>query len=349
MDAGGCAWFGEGMANLLVLGGTAWLGGTVARLARDRGLEVTALARGVAGAVPEGVRLVAADRLADDAYDEVARTDWDDVLDVSWQPGMVRSALAALAGRARHWTYVSSCSVYASHDEPQADEGADLLPALEGDVAAAEQYGAAKVACERACQAVVGERLLVARAGLISGYGDLSDRFGYWPARLAAAAGGRTAWGAQPVVVPDTPSAPTQTVDVGDLARWLLDAGTTGTTGTVNAVGPVRPLSQVLDVVRAVTGWDGLQVAVPSGFLVEQRVEAYMGPRSLPLWIDEPGWRAFSDRSGVAAAVLGLTHRPLVDLVADALAWERSLGLDRDRRAGLTPRQERELVAAWRV
>ena len=72
-----------------------------------------------------------------------------------------------------------------------------------------------------------------------------------------------------------------------------------------------------------------------------------MGPRSLPLWIADPDWAAFSARSGAAAAAAGLTHRPLADLVADSLRWERELGLDRtDRRAGLTRAQERELLDA---
>jgi 2'-hydroxyisoflavone reductase len=336
------------MTNLLVLGGTAWLGGAVARAALARGHQVTCLARGVAGQPPEGARLVVADRDLPGAYDGVRERAWDAVVDVSWQPGQVRSALAALAGRTRHWAYVSSGSVYATHDRPQADESAALLPGLAGDVAGGADYGRAKVACEGLCRAVLGDRLLVARAGLISGHGDRSDRFGYWPARMAAAADGGTAWRGQPVLVPDTPSAPTQTVDVGDLAAWLVRCGEQALTGTVNAVGQVRSLATVLDAVRLATGFDGTEVAVPSRFLLEQGVEAYMGPRSLPLWIDEAGWHAFSDRSGAAAAALGLTHRPLEDLVADALAWERSLGLDRDRRAGLTPGDERDLLDAWR-
>ena len=82
--------------RLLVLGGTAWLGGEVVRAALERGLEVTCLARGVSGRPPaQGVSWVSADRTRPKAYEEVSRQDWDVVLDVSRQPGQVRSAVAA--------------------------------------------------------------------------------------------------------------------------------------------------------------------------------------------------------------------------------------------------------------
>ena len=222
------------------------------------------------------------------------------------------------------------------------DESAPLLPPFEGEEATGEDYGSAKVACERWCADAVGDRLLVARAGLIGGYGDVSDRFGYWPGRMALAAerGGR-------VLVPAEQDAPVQVVDVGDLARWLVDAGSAGVVGTMNAVGPRHTLAEVLATARSVSGYTGDLVAVSSTWLLEQGVEEYMGPRSLPLWIADPGWAGFSARSGAAAAAAGLTARPLADLMADSLRWERELGLDREQRqAGLTRAEELQLLQA---
>src|SRR5664280_2534062 len=147
--------------ELLVLGGTGWLGRELARQGVGRGHHVTCLARGRSGPVADGAVLVAADRREPDAYAALAGQSWDAVVEVSWQPGLIRGALTALHRHAKHWTYVSSGNVYAS-------------------------------------RATVGDRLLVARPGLIGGPGDHTGRSGYWVARAARDRRG-------PMLVPDTP------------------------------------------------------------------------------------------------------------------------------------------------
>ncbi|MGW9168359.1 NAD-dependent epimerase/dehydratase family protein [Agromyces sp. NPDC055658] len=114
--------------QILILGGTRWLGRELARDALRRGHEVTCLARGEAGEVAPGARLVVGDRSRADAYDALGDAEWDAVIDVTRQPGFARRAAAALAQRARHWTFISSGNVYAHHDEPGADETAELMP-----------------------------------------------------------------------------------------------------------------------------------------------------------------------------------------------------------------------------
>jgi 2'-hydroxyisoflavone reductase len=330
------------VTSVLVLGGTSWLGGLVARHALGRDLEVTCLARGASGSVPDCVTWVRADRTSPTAYDEVAGRTWDLVVDVSWQPAFVRSAVAALGDRAAHWVYVSSISAYADGLVPGSDESAALFPPYAGDgPPGIKDYGAAKVSCEQACASSLGERLLVARAGLLVGHGDRSDRFGYWPARAAQAADG------EPVLCPPLDQ-PLQVLDAHDLAAWLVDAGLRGVAGAFNAVGEPLTVGHALSSAAAAAGTLPDWRAVTEGWLLEHDVSPWMGPESLPLWLpaEDHGGMACDGSSARAA---GLAARPLAESAVAALTWERELGLDRDRRAGLSRVRERDLLAATTV
>lgn len=322
------------MTDVLMLGGTGWLSGRIAERWADAGASVTCLARGGREA-PYGTTLVAADRAEADAYDEVARRPWDEIVDVSSNPDHVAAAVAALGEHTRHWTYISTVSVYAADDVPGADETAELLTPAGPDED--EDYGRAKVRAEASVRSGLGFRAAIVRPGLIVGPGDPTDRFGYWVGRFALA-------GADDVLVPETADRGAQVIDVDDLAEFAQAVGHERWTGVVNAVGDPVALDRLFADAHEMAGHTGSLVAAADDWLAQHEVAYWMGPRSLPLWLPA-GMSGFWTRSNSAYRLLGGRLRPLGETLARTLADERTRGLERERRAGLTCADERALLA----
>lgn len=321
------------MTSVLILGGTGWLSGRIARRWIDEGATVTCLARGNQ-ALPPGARLVRSDRDDDDPYRGVFGDGWDEIVDVSSRPAHVRAAVEALGAAASHWSYVSSMSVYADNDAAGADESASLAPpARPGEE---EDYSRAKSAAEEAVRAL-GSRAAITRPGLIAGPGDPSDRFGYWPSRFALAGSG-------PVIAPEPAGRYGQVIDVDDLADFIVSAAVRSWCGVVNAIGESRPLGDVLTMAREVAGHSGAVEFASDEWLTAHDVGYWAGPRSLPLWLptDMPG---FATRDGSAYLAAGGRTRALSETIERVLADERVRGLDRPRRAGLSRSEELDLLA----
>ncbi|SDP83808.1 NAD-dependent epimerase/dehydratase family protein [Lentzea jiangxiensis] len=323
--------------KILVLGGTVFLSKAITAEAVRRGHEVFCAARGASGSVPEGATLVRVDRDKPGAFDQLAGERFDAVVDVSkYSVNWVRDALEAFGSTTPHWTFVSSISVYADH----ATGSDELLPPLEDDPAeefTAERYGSVKVASEIAVREAVAGRDFIVRAGLITGPDDPSDRFGYWPARLAR--GGR-------VVVPDSPDLGFQHIDARDLARWIVFAAEERVTGTYDSTGPVMPFQMAIGEIAGATAAPGTQlVPVAEGVLKELGINPWAGPRSLPLWLPRE-WAKMVGRDVSNALANGLRVRPLAETALDSLEHERGLGLDRPRKAGLTEQEEQEILTA---
>lgn len=321
----------QGMAHrTLILGGTGWLGREIANAFVADGADVTCVARGASGSGPEGVTFVATDRTEPQVYEQLSG-DWDNVVELSYEPELVVPALEALADRAAHWTLISSVSVYADNDEPDADEQAPLV--VPSDLT---EYPDAKVAAEEASDAHLGDRLLVVRPGLIAGPGDPSDRFGYWPATLAR--GGDA-------LVPAAAGRSVQVIDVSDLAQFVVTASRRRAAGAVNAVGDSVSLADFLALAASVTEFDDEFVTASDDWLTAHDVRFWAGPRSLPLWLPAED-RGFALRSNARYRDLGGLLRPLRETVERVHADERKRGLGRERRAGLTPTEQADLIRA---
>jgi 2'-hydroxyisoflavone reductase len=196
------------------------------------------------------------------------------------------------------------------------------------------------VLCEQAVEQTLPGRSLILRPGLIVGPYDRTDRFTYWPVRVAQ--GGE-------VLAPGRPERLVEFIDVRDLAEWTVRMVEGRQTGVYNADGPEpQPsMGELLETCRLVSGSDATFVWVTEAFLAEQQVEAWM---EMPLWVPESdpamaGFFAFDNRKAVAA---GLTFRPLADTVHATLAWAATRPPDYQLRAGLAKEKEAALLAIWK-
>jgi 2'-hydroxyisoflavone reductase len=320
--------------RLLILGGTRFLGRAIAACGVARGHDVTCAARGVAGSVPPGARLIRIDRDGADGLAPLAGQEFDAVVDVSRHPGQVRGAIAALRRPTVHWTFVSTASVYADNRTP--GQRADTAPlraptAPEIEHSTEEIYGAAKVACEQA----VGEGAFICRAGLIVGPEDPTGRFTYWPARIAR--GGE-------VLAPGTPEDAVQFIDVRDLAQWIVQAAQARMVGTYDAIGPSLTRAVLLTECAAALNASCAFTWVGRDFLEEHGVRRWAGARSLPLWLPLPEFAGFMTRDTTPARSAGLVMRPIAETARDTFDWMRSAD---GPVTGLTADEERAVLAAW--
>ncbi|NJN19398.1 MAG: epimerase, partial [Oscillochloris sp.] len=184
-------------------------------------------------------------------------------------------------------------------------------------------------------QNVMPGRSLIIRPGLIVGPNDPTDRFSYWPARVAR--GGR-------YLAPVRPGYLTQFIDVRDLADWTIAMVEGGATGVFNATGPETPLAlgDLLATCAEVAGVQAEPVWVDRDFLQQHEIQPWM---EMPLWVPEdPDSIGFSQISIARALSAGLQFRPLRDTVVDTLAWLQTRPADQQWRAGLSAEREAELL-----
>ena len=318
--------------RLLVLGGTKFLGRPVVETALERGHDVTLFNRGRTNPelFPEAEK-IRGDR--EQELNALRERRWDAAIDMStFLPRVVRLSVDALRNNVERYVYVSSISVYADMSVPPVEGGA-VADLADPDSESLEDYGALKAVCEEVVRAAFGERALVVRPGLIVGPHDPTDRFTYWPRRVAA--GGR-------VLAPAPPDAPVQFIDARDLGAWIVRATERSLRGTYNATGETTSFEHVLDACKRVSGGDAEIVWVPSERLVEAGVGEWM---ELPLWIAAPEFAAMQQADVTKALADGLTFRPLEETIRDTLAWDSERDEQGAEGVGLSRERERELLA----
>lgn len=325
--------------RILILGGTRFLGRAFVEIALDRGHTLTLFHRGRSGPdlFPQAEHVLG-DR--DGGLAPLTGRIWDALVDPSgYLPRLVAASCAALAPQVGRMLFVSSISALAEPLAPGATEDAPVATLADPTVETIDgtTYGGLKARCEAVVREACGPRATIVRPGLIVGPHDTTDRFPYWPRRMAR--GGE-------VLAPGDPSAPCQLLDVRDLAAWMLVLLERDVAGTFHAAGPAEPLTMADALMRIATavGRDARLTWVDETFLTEHEVGPWV---QMPLWVPAAD-AAFARVDAARARAAGLTCRPLEDTARDTWAWEQ--GLPADARAGsptLSAAREAELLAAW--
>src|SRR5215217_7189292 len=174
--------------DLLILGGTGFLGRHLVEAALGDGHRPTLFNRGLhePRLFPE-VEKIEGDREGDLA--PLLGRRFDAVIDTcGYVPRVVGASAGLLADAVDHYTFVSSISVYSDDIAPGADEEAPVreLPDPTVEEVTGETYGGLKALCEQAAEEEMPGRVMNVRPGLISGPHDPTDRFTYWPRRISA-------------------------------------------------------------------------------------------------------------------------------------------------------------------
>ena len=247
--------------TLLILGGTGFIGPHVTEQAIARGWKVTHFNRGKRD--PDGVENV--ETLLGDRkgkLDSLKGRSWDAVIDdTGYIPKYEKMSAELLAANTGYCLYISSISAYASFENRMTSpRHAACSRTSRRKQITNDCYGPMKALCEDYVRQAYGKRSCVVRPGYIVGPLDPTDRFTYWPVRVAN--GGEMA-------VPGTPADPIQIIDVRDLSQFMLDLVERRVDGFFNAVTPPGALTMggLIDSSKRISGADTQATWIDEDFL----------------------------------------------------------------------------------
>jgi 2'-hydroxyisoflavone reductase len=347
---------GQTTRRILLLGGTGFLGPHLVRAALAGGHQVAMLNRGRrtpnqnAGDYAR-VEALRGDRSQPDGYAALKGRTWDVVIDTATNLTWTREAVTALSAATRRFAYVSSTGVFWPYRTVEIPEDGPV-PMVDNPPQEPPTYGVLKARSEQVVRDGCPGRELIIRPGYIVGPGDTSDRFTYWPVRVAR--GGE-------VLVPGRRSDRVQYVDVRDLCEWMIRVAAGVVTGTFNVAGPAAPqtMAEFIEALKPLA----------SGPLSYTWVDDYAWLKAYPLrtpaagqpaglteaipWVmaegDELGHMRIDARKARAA---GLTFRPLLSTARDTIAWRMSAAVPEALRTQpryvITADEEAAMLAAWK-
>ncbi len=345
---------GQQKLEILILGGTSFLGPAQIAYALGRGHAISTFTRGKTKPTVHKELFKRVESLIGDRANNLhalRNRKWDVVIDnsghnVEW----TKASAELLKDNVGLYVYTSSTGVYYPYLGSGMDENTKVLleePAMlenEEDERIEYWYGVMKSNSELAARTAFGDdRTLVIRPTYMIGPGDKSDRFIHWPVRLPRCGD---------VLVPGKSSDAVQFVDVRDVAGWMIRMIEKKIAGTYNAVGPQSKMNMYTFVEKAV---EALNVDVNPvyvndyEFLKNHKVH-YIVPWIMPVG-NNKGSALIDNTKAVAN---GLTFRDIKETVVDVHAWWNSAALTQERRDEFEKKKdtvlfrEQEILKAWK-
>ena len=328
--------------NLLILGGTSFLGRHLSEIALNQGHKVTLFNRGKTNpSLFPRAEHIKGDR--DGGMHGLEGRAWDAVVDTSgYIPRIVKQGLSVLSGKVGHYIFISSISAYSDFNSPDIHESTPTAvlddPQIE-DITG-ETYGGLKALCEQAVWKTFSEKTMIVRPGLIVGPHDSTDRFTYWPHRIMQ--GGD-------ILAPGRHERPVQFIDVRDLASWILLAVEDQLKGIFNATGPLNQLTmgQFLECCKSTLNPKSELIWVEDEFLLESKIGAWS---ELPLWIPDSqlNFLGFMQCNCKKAIDHGLQFRPMAETITDTCKWNLTRPSDYKWKSGLLENREQEILEQWK-
>ena len=332
--------------NILVLGGTYFVGPAIVEALLANDCKVTLLNRGqTAPDLFPDLPHLKADRLhGETAYQLAQKQRWQVVIDV-WPENsqLVDEATRSLQDHTDHYVFISSIAVYQDFQEVGLNEESQVvsLPAATADWF----YPEHKAYAEQVVRERFPERHTILRPGPIKGWRDPANDLLYWLVKLQQQ---------DELLAPGSGNDPLQFIDVKDVGRFVAQAIDQNWSGTYNITGPrdnTLLWSQFLQEAKDHLGVDTQLYWPYEEFLRTQEVRSF---EDLPLWAPLSEDKGFMQISNDKVAKLGFEFRPMEQTLDDCLAWLKTShpqGLDFNGsvQLGLDTEREKALIELWKA
>lgn len=339
--------------KILILGGTSFLGPQQIAYALNRGHSISTFTRGKTKPTVQKDIFSEVEQLIGDRENNLVALQnrkWDVVIDNSGNRlKWVKDAVALLKDNVDVYMYTSSTGVYYPYLGKDIRENTKPVLQVPAGITQVQKYeydyGVMKANNEIEVMNAFGkERSIIVRPTYMMGPGDQTDRFTYWPERLAR--GGE-------IMVPGKADDPVQYIDVRDVANWMIRLAENRKAGIYNAVGPASATGMHAFVygVHAAFNSQASFVMIPDyDFLTKHNVLDPV-PWIMPVG-DNAGSSLVNNKFAIAN---GLTFTPLAQSARDIHDWWNSNAISDEKRNKLVSgdnslmKNEASIIADWKA